>query len=84
MEEYVGMVSSLWIANGQFFAHVNWMERSIVHPFYGMRLFIKTHQTCAVRTTVRMIPVIFFQINADHNLLNPVNSGYQIHTKLPA
>jgi hypothetical protein len=84
MEEYVGMVSSLWIADGQFFAHVNWVERLIDHPFYGMRLFIKTHKRCAVRTTVRMIPIIFFQIFADQNLLNPMNSGYQSHIKLPA
>ncbi|KAA1091126.1 hypothetical protein PGT21_026428 [Puccinia graminis f. sp. tritici] len=50
LENYIGRVNSLWIAGGVFFIHVNKMERSIIHPFYGMRKFIMTPQTCAVES----------------------------------
>ncbi|POW05994.1 hypothetical protein PSHT_10535, partial [Puccinia striiformis] len=50
VEEYVGFVSSIWIAGGSFFAHVTKMKQSAIHPFYGMRQFDKINQTCAVHT----------------------------------
>ncbi|PLW53225.1 hypothetical protein PCANC_07490 [Puccinia coronata f. sp. avenae] len=49
-EECIGLVRSLWIADGSFFVHVNRMDRSIIHPFYGMRVFAKTNRTCAVHS----------------------------------
>ncbi|KAI9612532.1 hypothetical protein H4Q26_007689 [Puccinia striiformis f. sp. tritici PST-130] len=47
-EEYIGYVQSIWIAGGHFFIHVHKMKKQDVHPFYGMRGFIKTQETRAV------------------------------------
>ncbi|KAA1094698.1 hypothetical protein PGT21_028578 [Puccinia graminis f. sp. tritici] len=70
LENYIGRVNSLWIAGGVFFIHVNKMERSIIHPFYGMRKFIMTPQTCAVESGVSCVLICMITLIVGANQMN--------------
>ncbi|KAI7938280.1 hypothetical protein MJO28_015200 [Puccinia striiformis f. sp. tritici] len=59
---YIGFVNSLWKVSSNYYVNVTKLSKSTIHPFYGMREFIKTSDSCSFDSKA-ILAILNFQHN---------------------
>ncbi|KAH9448739.1 hypothetical protein Pst134EA_028032 [Puccinia striiformis f. sp. tritici] len=59
---YIGFVNSLWKVSSNYYVNVTKLSKLTIHPFYGMREFIKTSDSCSFDSKA-ILAILNFQHN---------------------